>query len=119
MNMARILLREKCLSNLFWVETVACSVYLLNRPPTTSLEMKVPQEAWSGTKLNVAHLRTFGCIAYTHIPSELRKKLDDRSDKCIFTRYSETSKSYSLYNPISKKLILKRDVKFMENQQLE
>jgi hypothetical protein len=45
--------------------------------------MKVPQEAWSGTKLNVAHLRTFGCIAFSHIPSELRKKLDDRSEKCI------------------------------------
>ena len=78
--------------------------------------MKVPQEAWSGTKLNVAHLRTFGCIAYTHIPSESRKKLDDRSEKCIFTRYSGTSKAYRFYNPISKKLILSRDVKFLENQ---
>ena len=59
MNMARSLLREKCLSNLFWVEAVACSVYLLNRSPTTSVQMKVPQEAWSGTKLNVDHLRIF------------------------------------------------------------
>jgi hypothetical protein len=116
MNMARSLLKDKCLSNTFWVEAVACSTYLLNRSPTTSLKMKVPQEAWSGTKLNVAHLRTFGCIAYTHIPSELRKKLDDRSEKCIFTGYSETSKAYRLYNPISKKLILNRDVKFLENQ---
>jgi hypothetical protein len=75
-----------------------------------------PQEAWSGTKLNVAHLRTFGCIAYAHVPSELRKKLDDRSEKCIFTGYSETSKAYRLYNPITKKLILSRDVQFLENQ---
>jgi transposase InsO family protein len=116
MNMARTLLKEKCLSNTFWAEAVACSVYLLNRSPTTSLQMKVPQEAWSGTKLNVAHLRTFGCIAYAHIPSELRKKLDDRSEKCIFTGYSETSKAYRLYNPITKKLILSRDVQFLENQ---
>jgi transposase InsO family protein len=112
MNMARTLLKEKYLSNTFWAEAVACSVYLLNRSPTTSLQMKVPQEAWSGTKLNVAHLRTFGCIAYAHIPSELRKKLDDRSEKCIFTGYSETSKAYRLYNPITKKLILSRDVQF-------
>jgi hypothetical protein len=84
MNIKRSLLREKCLSNLFWVEVVACSVYLLNRSPTTSVKMKVPQEAWSGTKLNVVHLRTFGCIAFAHIPSELRRKLDDRSEKCIF-----------------------------------
>jgi transposase InsO family protein len=116
MNMARSLLKEKSLSNTFWAEAVACSAYLLNRSPTTKLKMKVPQEAWSGTKLNVAHLRTFRCIAYAHIPSELRKKLDDRSEKCIFTGYSETSKAYRLYNPISKKLILSRDVKFLENQ---
>jgi hypothetical protein len=106
MNMARSLLREKCLSNLFWVEAVACLVYLLNRSPTTSLKMKVPQESWSGTKLNVSHLRTFGCIAFAHIPSELRKKLNDRSEKRIFVGYSETSKAYRLYNLISKKLIL-------------
>jgi hypothetical protein len=116
MNMARNFLREKCLSNLFWVEAVACSFYLLNRSPTTSLKMNVPQEAWSGTKLHVAHLRTFGCIAFAHIPLELRKKFDDRSEKCIFVGYSETSKAYKLYNPISKKLILRRDVKFIENQ---
>jgi hypothetical protein len=103
MNMVRSPLREKCMSNLFWVEAIACSVYLLNRYPTTSLKMKVPQEAWSGTKLNVSHLRTFGCIAFTHIPSELRKKLDDKSDKCIFVGYNETLKAYRLYNTISKK----------------
>jgi hypothetical protein len=116
MNMARTLLKEKNMSNIFWAEAVACSVYLLNISPTTSLKMNVPQEAWSGTKLNVAHLRTFGCIVYTHIPSELRKKLDDRSEKCIFTGYSETSKAYRLYNPITKKLIFSKDVKFLENQ---
>jgi hypothetical protein len=116
MNMARTLLKEKHLSNTFWAEVVGCSVYLLNRSPTTSLKMKVPQEAWSGTKLNVSHLRTFGCIAYAQIPSELRKKLDDRSEKCIFTGYSETSKAYRIYNPITKKLILSRDVQFLENK---
>jgi hypothetical protein len=116
MNMERTLLKEKCLSNIFWAEAIAFSVYLLNRSPTTSLNMKVPQESWSGTKLNVAHIRTFGCIEYAHIPSELRKKIDDRSEKCIFTGYSETSKAYTLYNPITKKLFLSRDVIFLENQ---
>jgi transposase InsO family protein len=117
MNMARSLLKEKCMSNIGWREALACSVYLLNSSPTTSLKMKVPQEAWSGTKLNVSHLKTFGCIAYTHIASELRNKMDDRSEKCIFTGYSETSKAYRLYNPISKKNLKEtdsRDVKFLE-----
>jgi hypothetical protein len=68
------------------------------------------------TKLNVAHLRTFGCIEFTHIPSELKRKLDDRSEKFIFVGYSEISKSYRLCNLISKKLILSRDANFLENQ---
>jgi hypothetical protein len=116
MNMERNLLREKCLSNIFWAEVVACLAYLMNRSPTTSLKMKVPQELWSGTKLNVSHLSTFGCIAFTHIPYELRKKLDGRSEKCIVFGYSETYKVYKLYNMISKKQILSKDVKFLENQ---
>jgi transposase InsO family protein len=43
MNMARTLLKEKILSNRFWAEAIACSVYFLNRSPTTRLKMKVPQ----------------------------------------------------------------------------
>jgi hypothetical protein len=68
MNMERILLKEKCMSNTFLDEAISCSVYLLIISPTTSLKMKVPQEAWSGTMINDAHIRTFGCIAYAHIP---------------------------------------------------
>jgi transposase InsO family protein len=55
MNMARSMLREKNLSNDYWVEAVVYSMYILNRSPTTSVKDKVPQEAWSGTKLNVSH----------------------------------------------------------------
>jgi hypothetical protein len=72
--------------------------------------------AFKCAELNGVHLSTFRCIAYAHIPSELRKKLDDISEKCIFTGYNETSEAYRIYNPISKKLILNRDVKFLENQ---
>jgi hypothetical protein len=45
MNVARSLLKWKCMSNTFWAEAVACLAYLLNRSPTTSLKMKVPQKA--------------------------------------------------------------------------
>ncbi|KAK3022577.1 hypothetical protein RJ639_047555 [Escallonia herrerae] len=29
---------------------------------------------------NISHLRVFGCIAYSHVPSELRKKLDGKDN---------------------------------------
>jgi hypothetical protein len=38
MNMARSMLSYKKLSNEYWAEAVACSVYLLNRSPTVSIK---------------------------------------------------------------------------------
>ncbi|GMJ06888.1 hypothetical protein HRI_004358000 [Hibiscus trionum] len=71
-------------------------------------------EAWSGKKPGIGHLKIFGCIAYAHIPEQIRKKLDDRGEKCIFIGYDERSKAYRLYNHLTKKLIISRDVEFDE-----
>ena len=102
MNMARCMLREKKLTNKYWAEAVLTAVYVLNRSPTSSLQDKIPQEAWDGKKVNVSHFRIFGSVAFSHVPEKIRKKLDDRSEKCIFVGYSEQSKAYRLYNPITK-----------------
>ncbi|GMI83498.1 hypothetical protein HRI_002019000 [Hibiscus trionum] len=73
-----------------------------------------PNEAWNGKKPGIGHLKIFECIAYAHIPEQIRKKLDDRGEKCIFIGYDERSKAYRLYNPLTKKLIISRDVEFDE-----
>lgn len=77
---------------------------------------KTPLETWSEVKPDVTNLRVFGSVVYTHDPKELRKKLDDKSEKCIFVGYSDASKAYKLYNPITKKTIVSRDVKFIEDK---
>lgn len=53
------------------------------------------------------------------IPDAQRKKLDDKSVKCILLGLSDESKAYKLYNPITKKVIISRDVKFAENEKWE
>ena len=50
MEMARSMMKAKHLPNEYWVEVVACTVYMLNRSPTKSVKDKVPQEAWSNKK---------------------------------------------------------------------
>ncbi|KAA0063962.1 integrase [Cucumis melo var. makuwa] len=50
---------------------------------TTTNGGMTPYEAWCGEKSSVSHLRVFGSIAYSHIPNQLRGKLDDKSEKCI------------------------------------
>jgi len=69
-----------------------------------------PEEAWSKHKSFVDHFKIFGCIAYGHIPYQKRKKLDDKGEKCIFLGVNDYSKSYKLYNPVSKKVITSLDV---------
>ena len=119
METARCLLKRKRLSRRFWAEAVSCAVYLINRSPTTSLEKCTPHEAWYGTKPSVHHLKVFGSVAYSHIPDAMRSKLDDKSEKCIFIGYSERSKAYKLYNPVTKKMVISRDVRFDENSSFE
>ncbi|WVZ85487.1 LOW QUALITY PROTEIN: hypothetical protein U9M48_032409 [Paspalum notatum var. saurae] len=114
-EMARSMLKAKNLPNSFWAEAVATVVYLLNHSPTKAVWNRTPYEAWYGSKPDVRHLKVFGCIAYAHINSEKRQKLDDKSEKCIFIGYSEQTKGYRVYNPITKRLFVSRDVIFDEN----
>lgn len=114
MEMERSVLKTKKLSNDFWAEAVACVVYILNKSPTKSVQNKIPHETWKGKKHNVFHFRVFRCVCYSLVPYELRRKLDDKIEKCIFIGYSEESKAYKLYNLVSKKLMIRRDVKLEE-----
>jgi hypothetical protein len=102
--MTRTMLKEEGLPKQFWTEAVVCSSYLLNRCPTKSVKNMTFQETWSGYKPSVAHLRIFGCVAYSQVSKSKRKKIDDRGEKCIFLGYSEKSKAYKLYNLLTKKI---------------
>ena len=65
---------------------------------------------------SVSHLNFFGCVAYAHVPDELRKKLDNKGQRCIFVGYFEDTKAYKLYDPVARKVIISRDVQFVENE---
>ncbi|GJR77081.1 retrovirus-related pol polyprotein from transposon TNT 1-94 [Tanacetum coccineum] len=113
--MARSMMNAKGVPKTFWAEAVATSVYLLNISPTKAVYNRTPYEAWKGNKPKVSHLRVFGCITYALINSNSRRKLDEKSVKCIFVGYSPQSKAYKLYDPLSGKVLISRDVVFNEN----
>ncbi|XP_039115486.1 uncharacterized protein LOC120250711 [Dioscorea cayenensis subsp. rotundata] len=113
-EMARALLKTGNLPTRFWGDAVSTGVYLINRSPTQALQTKTPYEGMHGVKLVVSHLKVFGCIAFTLIPSQKLYKLDERSERCIFTGYSSESKAYKLFNPVTGKIIISRDVVFHE-----
>ena len=110
MDMVISMLKEKHFPNEYWVEVVHCAAYILNRFPTKAVMKRFPEEAWSGIKQGVTHMRVFGCVSYAHILDQLRNKLDSKGEKCIFIGYSEESKAYRLYNPSTKNFFISRDV---------
>ena len=79
-----------------WVESSRTVVYVQNHTPHKVLENKTPEEVFSGKKLEVSHLRIFGCLVYIHISKEKKTKLDPSGKKGIFLGYSESSKAYSI-----------------------
>ena len=83
MDMAHNMMVAKHFPNEYWVEAVATLVYIMNSCPTKSVKNKFPQEAWTSMNQSVSHLKAFGCVAYAHVPNELRKKLDKKGQKCI------------------------------------
>ncbi|MCO5610117.1 hypothetical protein L7F22_064352 [Adiantum nelumboides] len=105
MEMARCMLKAKSLPHKLWMEAVACAAHVLNRCPTCALKTITPYESWYDKKPSVSYLRVFGCLAYAHIPQQLRGKLDDKAVKCIFVGYSSGSKGYRLYNLTTNKIL--------------
>ncbi|KAF2900488.1 hypothetical protein ILUMI_05698, partial [Ignelater luminosus] len=81
-----LLLLEANLEKEFWGEAIRTANYLQNRLPTSG-KNKTSYELWYGVKPNISHLRTFARTAYTLIPLERRRKLDDNSKKIIFVGY--------------------------------
>nr|GFC84090.1 zinc finger, CCHC-type [Tanacetum cinerariifolium] len=92
------------------------AIYILNRVPTRALEDKTPYEALYNRKPNLENLRIFGCTAYAKITIPHLKKLDDRSIPMIYLGVEEGSKACKLYDLITKKKHVSRDVKLMETK---
>lgn len=114
LDMVRSMLKSKKMPKKFWAEAVQCAIYVQNRCPHIKLDDQTPQEAWSGQKPTVSHLKVFGSVAYAHVPDQRRTKLEDKSKKYIFIGYDEKTKGYKLLDPISKKVMVSRDVRVNE-----
>lgn len=77
-----------------------------------------PEEAWSGRKPKISHLKVFGSTAYVWIPDATRTKLDSKSQKLMFIGYNVNHKAYRLVDIDTNNLIFSRDVVFDEERGL-
>ena len=102
--------------NYLWGEAVRHATYLINRVATRVLISKTPYEALKNNKPNVDHLRIFGCVGYAKVDTPHLKKLDDRSRALVHLGTEPGMKPYRLYDPITRRVIVNRDVILMKTR---
>ena len=116
-TMSRAMLQDAKLPEAFWQNAVETACYLRNRVPVGPKGI-TPEEAYTGKKPYVGHLRAWGCLAYPFIPLEKRRKLQPIAGKAIFIGYMPTSRQYKLYDPKAKRVIVSTAPIFREGQRL-
>jgi len=67
---AHAMLNDAELPDAYWFNALKYAVTLQNASPTRTLTDMTPEEAWSGNKPDVSHLKIFGCHAFMHVPKE-------------------------------------------------
>ena len=115
---ARAMLHDQSLPFFLWVEACSTAIYLQNRSPHRAVGNKTPEESFIGKKREVSHFRIFGCLTYSHVPSEKRTKFEPTTERGIFVGYDETSKAFHIYLPTSRKVVVRRLVFLIQSHLL-
>ena len=115
--MTRCMLHEKDLPKRFWGKAADIVLCLENQISSKAVKDLIPFEVWYGYKPSLKFLRVFGCLCFTYIPQVMRDKLDKKIESGIFIGYSPISKAYRVFQPHTSRVIGRRDVHFVGNEQ--
>ena len=64
----------------------------------------------------IDHVRVFGCVCYVMVPGGQRNNLEAKSIKAMFIGYSITQKGYKCHDPEVRRVMVSREVKFVEGK---
>ena len=108
--MARTMLNEVGINDMFWPQAVHIVVHILNRALLRNNADKTPYELWKGRPANVKHFRVFGSKCYIRREDKIGK-FDSREDEGILLGYSSTKKAYKCFNMRLNKIMESINVK--------
>ncbi|CAI7801236.1 unnamed protein product [Closterium sp. NIES-54] len=114
---ARGLLIEAGLPDYFWPDAVRSACVAKNRALThVGADKWVPYVEWIGRKPKVDMLRVFGCMCMALVPKHLRhNKLGAKAIWAVHLGMAQNSKGWLLWEAFTKKFLVSRDCKFMDN----
>ncbi|KAI5338126.1 hypothetical protein L3X38_017397 [Prunus dulcis] len=118
LEVARSLLLDMSVPHHLWGHGVLTATYLINCTPSRVLDFKTPLDILCAhtSPVSVSKLppKVFGCVAYVHVYSHQRSKLDPCALRCVFIGYSTTQKGYKCYHPHTQNVNITLDVTFHE-----
>src|SRR5437773_6011452 len=77
---------------------------------------KTPYELWTGKKLQIVHMKVWGCECWIHVPLERdADKLNPRSVEGVFIGYTEDPSQYLVWVPERKEVIKATNPIFIED----
>ena len=97
-NGAEAMQHHAGLSNGFWIYAVKAKFHMYNVTLIKQADYKTLKELWSSQKPNISHLRVFSCLAWVHILTKRRHKLQLKSQAMIFVGYEPGSKGYQFWD---------------------
>ncbi|KAF5370491.1 hypothetical protein D9757_013116 [Collybiopsis confluens] len=112
----RSMLEDSDLDNRFWAEGSSSYCYIRGMIPTNRHPGQIPWEKWyeqSGKKVNVSHLRHWGCKVWVTDLDHIEGKLGRQSWEGRFVGYVGR-RGYRVWDPVRKGIYPVRDVIFEE-----
>nr|GFB18611.1 putative ribonuclease H-like domain-containing protein [Tanacetum cinerariifolium] len=98
----------------FWGEPIVTAAYIINRLPSKVIKNKTPYELVWNEEPKYEDLRIFGCLDYFKNTNNKGDKFEEKRKTGVFLGYPQGTKGYKIYDIESKKIVVSRDVLFLE-----
>jgi hypothetical protein len=99
----------------FWDEAFLSACYLINRLLSRVFDNNTPLGRLLNTQPDYTLLRTFGCICWPNLRPYATRKLEFRSQLCVFLRYSSFHKGFKCLDKKIGRIYISSDVIFYDN----
>nr|GEV12769.1 putative ribonuclease H-like domain-containing protein [Tanacetum cinerariifolium] len=112
----RTMVADSLFPTIFWSEVVATGCYVLYRVLVTKPYHKTHYELLTGDKPSISYLKPFGCHVTILNTSDPLGKFDKKSDEGYIVGYFISSKTYRVYNLVSRRIDETMNLNFLENK---
>lgn len=118
-ELARAMLFAKRLPGFLWAEAVSHAAYLRNHAPTRALDGMTPEQAWTGRRPDVSHLREFGCPVWVRDEDNNLSKFAPRANEHVFVGFVDGPKAIRYYDARTRRIKSSRNYVFGNNPDVD